>query len=94
MTLRRRVDAWLAGDEARIRSGYAVRGARVWGGRLVDEVDAERVRLQHQVLLPKDLTASRWAQMVRAGDVPAGVTSAPWWAEAVQRLRAGPPSVS
>lgn len=92
MTLRRRVDAWINKNAAKIASGYAVKGVRVFGGRLVDEVDAERARLQHAVLLESAVTAEQWAGRVRAGDVPAGVTEAPWWAEAVQRLRDQPPS--
>lgn len=89
MTLRRRVDAWLARDPARMESGYAVVGARVFGGRLVDMVDAERVRLQRLVQLDRSVTADAWAASVRGGQLPAGVTAEPWWAEAVQRLRAG-----
>lgn len=89
MTLRRRVDAWLARDAARIQSGYAVVGARVFGGRLVDMVDAERVRLQRLVKLDSSVTAAAWTAMVRAGQLPAAVTSQPWLAEAVRRLRAG-----
>ena len=89
-TLRRRVDAWLDDNEEKIESGYAIRGTHGHGGRLVNGVDAERARLQHLVLLDARVTAGQWARMVLAGDLPAQVTDARWWPEAVQWLRDQP----
>ncbi len=80
-TLRRRVDAWLTGDEKKIANGYAVKGARTWGGRLVGEVDAERVRLQHAVRLGMGVTVRQWEQAVESGVLPDGADVDPgWWA--------------
>lgn len=87
-TLRRRVDAW---TERGDRGPYAVKGARVWGGRLVDELDIERLRLQRLAVLDAQLNADQWATAVRTNNLPPGahgcLTSEPWWHEAVGRAR-------
>lgn len=45
-SIHRRVDAWLAGDEAEIASGYALKGGRSGRNRTVDRRDALRLRRQ------------------------------------------------
>ena len=82
-TLQRRVDAWLEGQ----RDPYAIKSGRrnSWrGDRLVDPVDAERVRLQEKGRLSPDVTAARWREMITDRDIPwLYVTEEPWFREIV-----------
>lgn len=82
-TVQRRVDAWLDGD----RSSYALKGGKrnSWrGDRLVDPVDAERVRLQAAGRLAPDVTAGEWLGMVARRDLPwLYVTKDEWFREVV-----------
>lgn len=60
-TVRRRVDLWLSGD----RSSRALKGGRTsgtTGDRLIDRVDAERVRLQLLGEVEPTVTPEEWAR--------------------------------
>ncbi|MEU8023717.1 hypothetical protein AB0B88_16030 [Micromonospora haikouensis] len=59
-TLQRRAQAWIDGD----RSPYALKAGRTGGDRgdrVIDRVDAERVRLQRLGELPGAVTAHEYA---------------------------------
>lgn len=85
-TLHRRLDTWTAGD----RSPYALMGSRSTnprGDRLVDPLDAERVRLQEAGRLDREVNAEMWRRMVNKRLVPwLYVTREKWFQDIV-----GPP---
>lgn len=82
-TVRRRVDAWDSGD----RSPYALKGGRSGGGeRLVDRLDAERVRLQRVGDVASAVTTEQWRGLLAAGKVPLSVTKEPWFAALLEGL--------
>jgi hypothetical protein len=88
-TVQRRVDAWRDGD----RGPYALRSSarsNPRNDRLVDPVDAERVRLQEAGRLDPSVTAEQWDAKIQERDVPwLYVTREPWFQEL---LGAPPPS--
>lgn len=77
-TIQRRVDAWLRGD----RTSYAMRSStrpNQRGDRLVDPVDAERVRLQELGHLDSAVTAAQWDAMIAERRVPHLVVTGEQW---------------
>lgn len=82
-SVQRRVTAWLDGD----RSPYALKGGKrnSWrGDRLVDPVDAERVRLQAVGRLSAEVTAVEWSGMVARREIPwLYVTQEQWFRDVV-----------
>lgn len=86
-TVQRRLDAWRSPHAWISGSPYAIRGttrAGERGDRMIDPVDAERVRLQERGLLPAEVTTRQWLDMIAARDLPwLYVTDADWFRQVI-----------
>lgn len=92
-TVHRRLDAWRSPNEWERLSPYAIRGTKrpnVRGDRMVDPVDAERVRLQENGRLPENVNTQMWLDMIVRRDVPwLYVTDEAWFRSVVPAAREG-----
>jgi hypothetical protein len=92
-TVHRRVDAWLDPEHPEHRTPYAIRSSQrpnARKDRLIDPVDAERVRLQELGQLDGSVTTEEWDRMIAERRVPyLSVTNERWFAELLRVPPAG-----